>query len=132
MAPTARQDDITKAYRALVSRYHPDKHQGNDLEDLAEEKMAEINEAHAVLSDPARRAAYDAERLGGGAYAPPDVRPRPDAQQGLVSLVRLLLLGAGAFFAFRFVRNPRLLIGVAGLLLVVWLGPRLWRYMRGR
>ena len=51
---------IKAAYRALAQRYHPDRWTG----DIAEghRRMAEINSAYAVLSDLAKRAAYDAQR----------------------------------------------------------------------
>jgi curved DNA-binding protein CbpA len=68
VARTASQAEIKAAYLALVARYHPDKHQGNDLEDLAAEKMAQVNRAYELLSNPARRAAYDS---AGTAGAPP-------------------------------------------------------------
>jgi curved DNA-binding protein CbpA len=58
---------IRAAYRALVARYHPDRHQGNPLEDLASERMAEINQAYELLSDPPRRAAFDEGRPDPGA-----------------------------------------------------------------
>ncbi len=51
---------IRAAYRALAQRYHPDKWLGDAGE--ATRRMAEINAAYAVLSDPAKRAAYDATR----------------------------------------------------------------------
>ncbi|MGC9985263.1 MAG: J domain-containing protein [Polyangia bacterium] len=59
LARTASEVEIRAAYHALVAKYHPDRHQGNPLEELASEKMAEINRAYEILSDPARRAAYD-------------------------------------------------------------------------
>jgi hypothetical protein len=59
VARNATDNEIRAAYHALVAKYHPDKHQGNPLEGLAAEKMAAINRAHEILSDPARRAAYD-------------------------------------------------------------------------
>jgi hypothetical protein len=62
LAPTASQAEIQTAYRALVAKYHPDRHQGNPLEELAGAKMVEINRAYEILSDPARRTAYDGER----------------------------------------------------------------------
>ena len=46
---------IKAAYRALVAEHHPDV--GGDAE-----AAALLNEAYAVLSTPARRAAYDAVR----------------------------------------------------------------------
>ena len=50
---------IKAAYRALAQRYHPDRFAGSANE--ANRKMAEINEAYGVLSDPTKRKAYDAE-----------------------------------------------------------------------
>jgi len=51
---------IKAAYRALAQKYHPDRWQGNAAE--ATRRMAEINAAYAVLSDPDKRRAYDATR----------------------------------------------------------------------
>jgi len=49
---SSTKEEITRAYRKLAARYHPDKHQGNPLADLAEEKFKQINEAyHALLGD---------------------------------------------------------------------------------
>jgi curved DNA-binding protein CbpA len=59
VARNATDIEIRAAYHALVAKYHPDKHQGNPLEGLAAEKMAGINRAYEILSEPARRAAYD-------------------------------------------------------------------------
>ena len=52
-------EDIKKAYRHLAFKYHPDQ---NHMDDKAEEKFKEINEAYAVLGDPEKKALYD--RLG--------------------------------------------------------------------
>ncbi len=56
VAKTASADEIKKAFRKLVRKYHPDVSQEAD----ASARMAELNEANAVLSDPEKRAAYDA------------------------------------------------------------------------
>jgi len=49
---SATREEITQAYRRLAAKYHPDKHQGNPLADLAEEKFKDINEAyHALTGD---------------------------------------------------------------------------------
>ena len=55
----ATADDIKKAYRTLVKKYHPDLHPG-DKE--AAEKFKELNEANEVLSDEKKRKQYDFER----------------------------------------------------------------------
>jgi preprotein translocase subunit Sec63 len=63
VARTASEAEIRAAYLELIAKYHPDRHQGNPLEDLAAVKVAEINWAYEILSDPARRAAYDSGQL---------------------------------------------------------------------
>ncbi len=60
---SATADEIKKAYRKLARKYHPDVSKEAD----AATRMAEVNEAHMVLSDPEKRAAYD--RVGAHAYA---------------------------------------------------------------
>ncbi len=52
----ASPDEIKKRYRELVMKYHPDLHK-NDPD--AAKRMAEINEAYEVLSNPEKRAQYD-------------------------------------------------------------------------
>ena len=56
---------IKDAFRTLARRYHPDV----STEPDAEQKFREIAEAYAVLSDPAKRARYDAEGFAGLAGA---------------------------------------------------------------
>ena len=64
----ATQQKIRAAYRRLAFQYHPDR---NKEDPAATEKMKEINEAYAVLSDPSKRREYDLlrERYGPYAYA---------------------------------------------------------------
>lgn len=53
---TASADEIKKAHRKLVMKYHPDRNKGDAK---AEEKFRETQEAYDVLSDPQQRANYD-------------------------------------------------------------------------
>ncbi len=71
VAPAATQDEIKKAYRKLARKHHPDLSQAAD----ANEHMVELNEAHAVLSDAERRAAYDAIGAGLAPEERRDFRP---------------------------------------------------------
>jgi len=72
VARDATADDIKKAFRKLARKHHPDL----SKEAGAEARMKEVNEAYAVLSDPEKRAAYDA--LGRGYQPGQDFRPPPD------------------------------------------------------
>lgn len=56
VSPSANDDAIKKAYRALAKKYHPDLNPGNEE---AERRFKEIGEAYETLSDPARRKEYD-------------------------------------------------------------------------
>ena len=60
----ASQEVIRAAYRALVQREHPDR-AGDDS--AHQERLKQINRAYDVLSNPHRRAAYDASLPGTGA-----------------------------------------------------------------
>jgi curved DNA-binding protein CbpA len=53
--PTAEQEVLNAAFRALARKYHPD-HDGTQL---AARRMAELNAAWKLVRDPAARAAWD-------------------------------------------------------------------------
>lgn len=72
----ATAEDIKKAFRKLARKYHPDVSKEPD----AELRMKEVNEAHTVLSDPEKRAAYD--QLGRNYRPGQDFRPPPDWDAG--------------------------------------------------
>ena len=58
----ASSKDITKAYRGLARKYHPDTNPGDAA---AEERFKEISAAYDVLGDDAKRSEYDeARRMG--------------------------------------------------------------------
>jgi|SRR5579884_486552 len=68
---SASEKEIKSAYRKLARKYHPDVNPDNKE---AEARFKEINEAHAVLSDPEKRKKYDTlgpdwERRAQQAYA---------------------------------------------------------------
>lgn len=53
--PLAETEVITSSYRKLAAKYHPDLNQSSE----ASQMMIQINEAYAILKDPAKRKAYD-------------------------------------------------------------------------
>ena len=58
VVPTAEQEVILGAYRALAFKYHPDR----DPTRRAAEKMAALNRAYSVLREAPTRAAFDRSR----------------------------------------------------------------------
>jgi len=77
----ASADAIKKAYRKLARKFHPDVSKEAD----ADKRMAEVNEAYAVLGDADKRAAYDtvgAQAWARGARSGDDVRPPPGWNAG--------------------------------------------------
>src|SRR2546430_9684849 len=53
---TASADEIKKAHRKLVRKFHPDVNKNNKE---AEERFKEAQEAYDVLSEPGNRRNYD-------------------------------------------------------------------------
>lgn len=56
--PHATQQEISRAYRALMRSHHPDVDGGTSPEG----ELLMIMQAYNVLRDPGRRAAYDKQR----------------------------------------------------------------------
>ncbi len=63
---TASADEIKKAHRKLVRKYHPDVNKDNKQ---AEERFKEVQEAYDVLSEPGKRRNYDQFGHAGAAGA---------------------------------------------------------------
>ena len=59
VAQTASPETIRAAFKSLVQRYHPDRNPGDAT---ATRQTQLLNDAYSVLSDPLRRADYDARR----------------------------------------------------------------------
>lgn len=83
LAPSATADDIKKAWRFLAQRHHPDKGSGDH------DKFQSIQNAYEVLSDPERRAHYDAT---GSAETP--LTPEQAAEKMRHAVAMQLLQGA--------------------------------------
>ncbi len=65
VSPDASDKDITKAYRKLARKHHPDSSAGD------EERFKRISAAYDVIGDTDKRAAYDeARRLGPAGFGP--------------------------------------------------------------
>ena len=73
----ATEDAVTKAYRRLAMKYHPDR---NPDDKEAEDRFKEAKEAYEILTDAQKRAAYDqygqagldAARGAGQGFSPSD------------------------------------------------------------
>jgi curved DNA-binding protein len=78
VSKTASEDEIKKAYRKLVRKYHPDVSKEAD----AQKKTQELNEAYGVLGDAEKRSAYDELGRGHQYRAGQEFRPPPDWGRG--------------------------------------------------
>ncbi len=58
--PSAKEDDIKKAYRRLSNKYHPDKLIAASEDEKAEavQQLERVKKAYEVLSDPKLRSAF--------------------------------------------------------------------------
>lgn len=62
VSPHASKEVLRAAYKSLMQRHHPDKHQADsDHSSAMARRAALIVQAYAVLSDADQRAAYDAQ-----------------------------------------------------------------------
>jgi hypothetical protein len=89
VSPTAPLDEIKRAFRREIAKYHPDKvqHLGKEFQDIAATKAAELTQAYKILSDPEQRTEYDTLLAEGGTPAPatrtpaaPFAAPQPEPQ----------------------------------------------------
>jgi DnaJ-like protein len=80
VSPTASQEVVHAAYRALARSCHPDVNPS----EAAAKRMLELNTAYTVLSDTRRRAEYDlrCKRLTRTVAAPFPKAPAPNVIRG--------------------------------------------------
>ena len=79
--PGASNEDVHRAYHRLAMQYQRESAQGHTL---AARRLQVISEAYAVLGDPVRRAAYDAQLsrvLRRAAHPPPGDAPVQSASE---------------------------------------------------
>jgi curved DNA-binding protein CbpA len=87
LPPTASADEVKRAFRLQIARYHPDKvqHLGKEFQNMAADRAAELTEAYRILSDEGRRGEYDravAEAGGQVTHAAAPPPPPPPAAGG--------------------------------------------------
>jgi hypothetical protein len=64
VSPSASDEEVKRAYRELVKKYHPDNYANNPLADLAEAKMKEINEAYDAVVKARTQGGYRQQTSG--------------------------------------------------------------------
>lgn len=65
--PGASEEEVTKAYRKLAKKYHPDLNPGDEQ---AEKRMMEINEAYDLIKKGASSGGYSSGGYNAGGYNP--------------------------------------------------------------
>jgi hypothetical protein len=72
VAPDASAEEIKRAFRREIAKYHPDKvqHLGREFQEIAANKAADLTTAYKTLTDPAARAEYDFNGDAAGPAAP--------------------------------------------------------------
>ena len=84
VAADAPIDEIKRAFRREIAKYHPDKvqHLGAEFQEIAASKAAALTQAYQALSDPARRQEYDEQLSENGhvAVASPAAAAEPAAK----------------------------------------------------
>lgn len=69
---TADPEEVKRAFRREIARYHPDKvqHLGPEFQEIAATRAAELTEAYRILMDPTARQSYDASLESGTPQTP--------------------------------------------------------------
>lgn len=117
--PRAEKEVIDAAYRRLAAKYHPDVSQLAD----ASERMKQINTAYEVLSDPAKRAAYDSVRSLAppkGTPSQPTLRSRYSNQTWRTLLLATALILLAVMASRLGPAVSKLLVPLGAISLLIW------------
>jgi hypothetical protein len=82
VAPTATAEEIKRAFRNEIARYHPDKvqHLGTEFQQMAATRAAALTEAYRTLMNAELRSEYDRLHVvGTAAGVAPSASPPPDS-----------------------------------------------------
>ena len=99
---SAEPEEIKRAFRREIARYHPDKvqHLGPEFQEIASTRAAALTEAYRILMDQEARRGYDTRTAKGGQTPAPSATqqaarrpaasadPDPDADQRPDSRIR--------------------------------------------
>ncbi len=69
VSETASDEEIRRAYRELVKKYHPDQFADNPLKDLANEKLKQVNEAYDLITKQRAGRSSGASGSSSGSYS---------------------------------------------------------------
>jgi len=81
VSPNASTEEIRNAYKQLAKKYHPDNYASSPLEDVANEKMKEINEAYDQIMNERRAGTGNAGAGGSQSYGYSTNSSFPDIRQ---------------------------------------------------
>lgn len=86
---TATQAEISKAYKKLAKKYHPDANKDAN----ASEKFKEVSEAYSIIGDETKRAEYDnpVQNFGGFNFNPFNVFNQQNRQRGVDTNVQVII-----------------------------------------
>jgi hypothetical protein len=113
LVPKATVEEIEQAYRLLARKVHPDFHP--DQADASEDRMKVLNLIRDTLTDPERRARYDAELMKSSPLS------KTTSRHGLRLIPRWGMAWSNKQWG---------LVIVAGVLLGLILGSSLWFHRR--
>lgn len=131
--PDAEPEVIAAAYRRLAAKYHPDVNRSPE----SEARMRELNAAHEILSDAARRQVYDQSRApswmpGLGGTIPNAPRRAGSPIQQIARSVAIMIAWSIGFTILGKVFGGQSGMAIALILILaiaLWKGDAILRYL---